>query len=139
MDYKQISCDFAERTKTLIENYKGNYEVTLLVNCCLGLIVVPKERYWKNIPNKVIPENGELWGLSRKTVSVKCKERGYVLRDVIRKIRNGICHFKIRSIPNENKQIEFLEISDNGGFVAKLSVSQLKDLAFSLTEHVYKS
>ena len=138
MDYKQISSDFAKRTKTLIECYQGDSEVTLLLNCCLGLLVVPKEKDFEKIPLDVIPETGDLWGLSRETVSVKCKECSYVLRDVIRKIRNGICHFNIRSIPNEDNQIEFLEIKDKGGFVAKLSVDQLKKLAFSLTDHVYK-
>lgn len=138
MDYQQITSDFAKRTKTLIEEYDGEYEVTLLVNCCLGLLVVPKEKDFKKIPDLVIPENGELWGLSRKMLTVKCNECGYTLPDVIRQIRNGVCHFNISSIPNENGQIEFLEIKDGGKFTAKLSVAQLKNLAFSLTDHIYK-
>ena len=138
MDYKQIVRDFAQRTKILINEYKGDYEVTLLVNCCLGLLVVPKEKDFKKIPVEVIPEKDTLWGLSRESVSVKSKECGYVLREVIKQIRNGICHFDITSIPDENNQIEFLVIKDRGGFEAKLSVAQLKELAISLTDHVYK-
>lgn len=138
MDYEEITSDFARRTKTLIEEYHGQYKVTLLVNCYLGLLVLPKEKRFKEIPDDVIPEHGELWGLSRKELKVKCNECGYILRDVIRRIRNGICHFNIRSIPNEDGRIKFLEIKDRGGFAAKLSVAQLEDLAFSLVDHVYK-
>ena len=114
MDYKQIVRDFAQRTKILINEYKGVYEVTLLVNGCLGLLVVPKEKDFKKIPVEVIPEKDTLWGLSRESVSVKSKECGYVLREVIKQIRNGICHFDITSIPDENNQIEFLVIKDRG-------------------------
>ena len=137
MNYEQLSSDFALRTKTLIEEYQGDYEVTLLVNCCLGLLVVPKERDFQKIPDDMIPVSGELWGLSRTSINVACQECGYSLRDVIRKIRNGICHFKIKTIPDENNQIDFLEIKDSGEFLATLSVEQLRILAFSLTDHVY--
>lgn len=137
MDYRQISKDFAQRTKAIIEQYSGEYEVTLLVNCCLGLLVVPKEIDIDKIPDETIPENGEFWGLSRDSVTVKCSECGYKLRDVIRRIRNGICHFNITSIPDDKRQIQFLEIKDRKDFVAKLSVDQLRTLVVSLTERVY--
>lgn len=114
------------------------YEVTLLVNCCLGLLVVPKEKDFKKIPDETIPENGNLWGLSRDSVTAKCGECGYELRDVIRKIRNGICHFNITSIPDDKGQIQFLIIKDRKNFVAKLSVDQLRTLVVSLTESVYE-
>ena len=138
MDYEQISRDFAKRTKAIIEQYSGDYEVTLLVNCCLGLLVVPKEKDLAKIPHETIPEAGEVWGLSRESVTVKCGECGYELRDVIRRIRNGICHFNITSIPDDKRQIQFLEIRDRKDFVAKLSVDRLRTLVVSLTAHVYE-
>lgn len=138
MDYNEISRDFAQRTKHLIESYKGEYEVTLLVNCCLGLLVVPKEKHFNKIPDEEIPIKTGIWGLNRESITVKCDQCGYSLRHVIRRIRNGICHFNIKSIPDEHKNITSLEICDGKDFSVTLSIAQLQELALSLTDHVYK-
>ena len=138
MDYEEISRDFALRTKHLIESYDGEYDVTLLVNCCLGLLVVPKEKDFDKIPDEEIPRIGGKWGLKQECITVKCYQCGYNLRHVIRRIRNGICHFNIKSIPDDHKNISNLEISDGNDFKVTLSISQLRELAFSLTDHVYK-
>lgn len=138
MDYKQITIDFAKRTKFLIESYSGEYEVTLLVNCCLGLLVVPKEKEFDKIPDEEIPLKGDMWGLSRESITVKSAHSGYNLRYVIRRVRNGICHFNIRSIPDEQNNISALEINDGNDFSVTLSTEQLRELAFSLTDHVYR-
>ena len=136
MDYGQITKEFTQRTKLIVENYKGEYEVTLLVNCCLGLLVFPKEHRYDAFPDKVIPESGELWGLSRKSVEGSCGKQGYKLRDVLRKIRKGICHFNIESEHDEKGKIEYVVIKDRGKFSARLSVSQLKELVTKIAEHV---
>lgn len=138
MDYKQITKDFSERTKFIIDNYKGEFKVTLLVNCCLGLLVVPKEHYFNELPDIEIPESGELWGLSRTSVTVDCDKCGYKLSDILRRIRNGICHFKITSIPDEKNQIEYLVIKDRNNFSAQLSIQQLETLVTKLNEHIHK-
>ena len=136
--YDEMVTDFSQRTKSLVKGYKGKYNVTLLINCCLGLIVLPKEKYFKLIPDEEIPIEGELWGLTRETIQVRCKKCGYNLRHVIRRIRNGICHFRIKSIPNEEGQIAFLDISDGEDFSATLAVDNLRKLAFSLAENIHK-
>ncbi len=138
MDYNEISRDFAQRTKLLIESYKGEYEVTLLVNCCLGLLIVPKEKDFNKIPDEEIPIKTGIWGINRESITVKCEQCGYNLRHVIRRIRNGICHFHIKTIPDDHNNISFLEIRDGNDFMVTLSISQLRELAFSLTDHVYK-
>ena len=52
-NYKNLEIDFVHRTLNLItqyENilhkyeYKEQYNYTLLINCLLGLVVVPKEK-----------------------------------------------------------------------------------------------
>ncbi|MBE0504719.1 MAG: hypothetical protein IBX46_11375 [Desulfuromonadales bacterium] len=136
MDYDDIINDFNKRTKKLLDSYDGEYDVTLLVNCCLGLLVLPKEKCLKDIPDIEIPIDSSIWGINRKSVTVKCDKCGYKLPYIIKKIRNGICHFDIKSIPNENKNIEFLEIKDRDGFKATFSIDQLKELAVSLSNHL---
>ncbi len=53
MEYKYIEIDFMKRTKKLINDYKGEHRVTLLINCCLGLLVLPKEKHFnvKTLPD----------------------------------------------------------------------------------------
>lgn len=136
MEYDKIENDFVNRTLKLISEYKGEFEITLLINCCLGLLVLPKEKHLNSIPDKEIPFEGSLWGISRKNLSVDCSSCGYRLKDVIRRLRNGICHFKIKSIPDGSEQIKTLEIRDRGKFKAEFDVSQMKELAETLGGHV---
>jgi hypothetical protein len=58
-NYANFEPDFINRTLALIEQYddfigdvdfKEQYNYTLLINCFLGLIVMPKERVIENIP-----------------------------------------------------------------------------------------
>lgn len=137
MEYDEIEVDFIERTLELICKYKGNYEVTLLINCCLGLLVLPKEKHLESIPKQKIPTTGSLWGLSRDSVTgVGCEHCGYKLSNVIRRIRNGICHFHVKTLPDGTGEISKIQIKDRGKFKAILSVNGFKELSVSLAEHV---
>ena len=137
MEYDEIEVDFIERTLELICKYKGNYEVTLLINCCLGLLVLPKEKHLESIPKQKIPTTGSLWGLSRDSVTgVGCEHCGYKLSNVIRRIRNGICHFHVKTLPDGTGEIGKIEIKDRGNFKAVLSIDEFRELAVSLAIHV---
>ena len=48
MQMKEFDRDFVERTKWIIENVKCPYEVTLLLNCMLGLVNLPIEQTGNN-------------------------------------------------------------------------------------------
>lgn len=140
MDYEKIEIDFVERTHRIIESYEGDYEITLLINCCIGLLVLPKEKHLNSIPDINIPEDESRWGLSRKNISgIKCDKCEYKLRNVIRRLRNGICHFNIKAIPNENGKIANIEIKDRNNFKATLGVNELKELTKSIAEHIAKT
>ena len=136
MEYDEIEVDFIKRTLELIGKYKGNYEVTLLINCCLGLLVLPREKHYKSIPKQEIPTTGTLWGLSRDSVTVDCQHCGYILSDIIRRIRNGICHFHVKTLPDDSGEISKIEIKDRGKFKAVLSVDEFRELSVSLARHV---
>ncbi len=139
MEYPNgIEIDFIKRTLELINSYSGNNDVTLLINCCLGLLVLPKEKHFKSIPIEEIPLKGKLWGLSRKSVNVGCPVCGYQLSDVIRRIRNGVCHFKVKTIPDGSGEINMLEVKDTGEFKVTITVEELKEFAVSLATHVLK-
>ena len=47
---------FIERSLTLVQEYRGPFDATLLLNCLLGLLVVPKESCLAAIPQVPITE-----------------------------------------------------------------------------------
>ena len=46
MQYDTIDYDFIKRTLEIIDEYQGDNDVTLLINCCLGLLILPKEKHF---------------------------------------------------------------------------------------------
>lgn len=97
-NYKNIEHDFIERTMNLITQYESilhrfpfekQYNYTLLLNCLLGIIVLPKERLYSHIPNpRITSELKKDMGLNESSINAK-----YVnLRDFIHGLRNSIAH-----------------------------------------------
>lgn len=43
---------FMRRTLQIIKDYKGKYDATILVNCLLGLLVVPREKFLEALPTE---------------------------------------------------------------------------------------
>jgi len=136
MDYSDISLDFIERTLKILNDYSGDYEVTLLINCCLGLLVLPKEKHFDSLPETMLETKTEIWGLSQNNVTVDCDRCGYSLKDVIRRIRNGICHFKVSTISDGSGRISKVEVKDRGRFKVELTITQLSDLTSSLAKEI---
>lgn len=46
----KFDTDFVSNTKNIIQNYSGDYDVSNMINCSLGLLIVPYENI-KNIPD----------------------------------------------------------------------------------------
>lgn len=134
---KSIEKDFVERTIHILHNYDGPYGVTLLINCLLGLIVLPKERDYNHISEK----NGVTFAdLGIDTGVVKswgriCEEERTAAR-FIRCMRNSIAHIKIESLGKE-KEIEFLRFSDESGFEAILGIDELKQMVLHLADYIH--
>ena len=140
MDYKRIERDFVLRSLALLEQYdhcelkpsKGGtsssdtpnltekYEVTLLINCLLGLIVVPTQRTWERIPAKDLNQLSD-WGLDQNSDIIWGDPQHHIgLRYVIERIRNSVAHFNIEAIPTEDKlgrtEICAVKFHDKNGY-----------------------
>ncbi|MFK5981520.1 MAG: HEPN family nuclease [Flavobacteriaceae bacterium] len=103
-NYKNIEHDFIERTMNLISQYESllhrfpfeeQYNYTLLINCLLGIIVLPKERVFSHIPNPRLTN-----ALKRKMGldASKINPNYTNLRDLIIGLRNSIAHFNFEII-----------------------------------------
>lgn len=114
-NYKDLEYEFIERSLSLISQYesmasnfdfKEQYNYTLLINCLLGLIVMPKERIVSYIPKKrLTQEFKKKIGLENSKVSNDIKN----LKDLIIALRHSIAHFDIK-VESYNKDFLIDEI-----------------------------
>lgn len=106
VEIRKFSIEFVERTRILLTDYKGDYTFSNLINCTLGLILLPYE----NISNI------SLWDKSIKAVEelpefdlkkfepIKKIAKGKAIyypktfKILLKKIRNGIAHQNILPI-----------------------------------------
>lgn len=129
--YANIDVDFARRTLKIMEQYdrskqKGpeNFEVTLLVNCLVGLLILPHARRTELIPDVPIEELGE-WSIDSSFIKSWGDTKNKTLRQPVRQLRNSVAHFRIEAEGTE-KDIETLKFSDKNGFNASIPVSNLR-------------
>lgn len=148
--YENFDIDFAKRTLRIIEQYeervpkgKENYEVTLLINCLLGLLVLPHERridVIPDVPDADLPE----WGIEKGFVHSWGKLKNgqqRTLREFVRRLRNSVAHLSIAAHGNP-EDISELSFADRNGFSVTIPVGNLrtfvKKLASSLLEEKQK-
>ena len=133
--YKNLELDFVDRTIRLIlqyydilENfdYEHQYNYTLLINCLLGLIILPKEKVISYTPNKkftkvLLDEIG--------LVESEFGERIKTERDLVIGLRHAAAHFDIEVLSEDGgNTIEWIVFSDSengGGLVAKFRSREL--------------
>ena len=136
MGYNKLENDLPKRTFDILENYKGEYEVTLLINCLVALLILPWERFRDQIPDVDI---GTLrkWGLERKHVKkIRCNLCGYNLKEIVLHMRNATAHMNIKTINDNNNEIERLIFKDRSGFILEIPVENLKIFVIKLTQSV---
>lgn len=132
--YRDIDVDFAKRTLKIIEQYDHikqpgpeNFDVTLLVNCFVGLLILPHERRLNRIPDVAI---GKLaaWGIKPSFIAswgAMKKDEKKNLRTLVRRLRNSVAHFRIEA-KGTDKSIERLTFSDRNGFDATIPIANLR-------------
>lgn len=121
--FKEQELQFIERTKSLLEQYdklevvpnqEEKYEVTLLLNCCVGLLILPQSKWHVRIPQEEI--SSLQWGIDPSKISI-CKSKSLVdepknLQNVTRHLRNSIAHHNFTILKNENEEIGSIEFKD---------------------------
>ncbi|NLZ93412.1 MAG: hypothetical protein GX922_05300 [Firmicutes bacterium] len=127
MDGNCIEKEFVTRTLHILKHYDGPYGVTLLVNCLLGLIVLPKEKDFGHIMEEEKLRFSDL-GINAEAINWgEIKEEEQNATRFLRCLRNSVAHLKIESLSKEG-EIEALRFSDQCGFEAVLKIEQLKKM-----------
>lgn len=141
--YKTQEIDFINRTKTIIEQYdnfkiadKEKYEVTLLLNCLVGLLILPQQHWFDSLPIEEISQKE--WGINPNHISkIKTGETKNI-KDVSRHLRNSIAHYQFKAFDNSSNQISSIKFKDkdqagNITFEAIIPLQNLRQFVNKLT------
>jgi hypothetical protein len=153
--------DFVKRTKNLIESHyeyiktNSKLEVTFLINCLLGLIVVVAEnnkeinisQILNNIPkigflDKEASNTSTQELINRNEITITIKHKECLAKKggqwFLTKLRNAIAHQNIEPINEEGKWTGVkMWNKTNGGikdFEIELTNDELKELALNIAE-----
>lgn len=147
--YTEKDLDFIIRTRKILKQYdsifptgKENdyYNVTLFFNCCVGLIIIPRQELNQKIPTEIINENEH--GISPDNIAfIKGDIKKFNL--VVSHIRNSISHNNFQMKGNDNKIDRILfedylpsrpgEEKGQKTFEAEISFEVLKKFALFLS------
>ena len=139
---EEFERDFMKRTLQLLMDYPGEYDATLLLNCLLGLLVVPKETSLEKIPTDPISKLGK-WGISPESITSfgrKNRANHYpeTLRGVVYNLRNSVAHFRIRPI-EENRRVIGFSFTDMSGFAATIDIKEMRIFVERLASYLERS
>ena len=120
-NYKDINSDFVDRTLRLINQYTAmiqelkyeeQFNYTLIMNCLLGLIVMPKERIVTFIPKVPIDQYFKnKIGLEKTTIDGSITD----LKSLIVGLRHSIAHFDVEVISeDDNNRIDYIKFNGTG-------------------------
>ncbi len=126
--------DFILRTLKILEQYEEvkiqpHYETTLLLNCFVGLLMLPQQEWYDNISTDLITQKE--WGLSPTYISfLKIGETKNV-RTVATHLRNSVSHYNFKAFSNKKEEISSIYFFDqdrqeNKTFEATIPIRNLK-------------
>ena len=141
--YNKQEYEFVKRTKTIIEQYEKfhidkneKYEVTLFINCLVGLLIIPKEYWFDSLPTEIVSENE--WGISTEDIDFIKEDETKNIKNIAKHIRNSLAHYRFEmydDIKNKLNEIEFMdEYRGSLTFKARISVDSLRKFTNKLTD-----
>ena len=127
---------FMDRSLVLVKQYEGPYDATLLLNCLLGLLVVPKELCLKSLPTDPIDDSRK-WGISPDAIQLGAP---ITLQCLVRRLRNAVAHFHFKPDPDRG-EVEAFDFWDKDppprarvNFRARVKLSELREFVERLAE-----
>jgi hypothetical protein len=130
---------FIQRSLVIVQDYKGSFDATLLLNCLLGLLVVPKESCLAEIPLVPLTEL-EKWGINPNSIKAFGKfnnqnDDPHNLRGLVWRLRNAVAHFRFKPVP-EYGEVTAFNFKDKSGFEATVSLAELRIFVERLAVHI---
>ena len=146
---------FAERTQKLLRQYKRlikvekeighkrvSYSRTLFLNCCIGLLFIPRERIYEDTSlNKPAKD----WGINTSSITDgRVTNEGISAKQLIRHLRNSLAHGHFKCIYNKQHVLVSIIFEDhnyNGklSFYGKMSYKDFEKFVISLANYTLES
>jgi hypothetical protein len=135
-DFERV---FLRRTVKVLESYTGLYEATLLLNCFVGLMIVPDEKLFDEIPLSPLAATPD-WGLNATCIGSYGKPNGKKpqpesIRGVVHSIRNAVAHSNFSPV-HDNGEVSAFHFWDQSGFDATVDLLELRAFVLSLAAHL---
>lgn len=132
---------FMQHTLHTMRTYKGHFDATTLINCLLGLLVVPKEKFLEAIPLEPLSELSK-WGISEDSIKnvgkkTKSNHEPETLRGLVYNLRNSVAHFRLKPIPR-TQEVHSFEFTDRDGFHAVIKLEEMRDFVERLAKYLDK-
>lgn len=139
LDRDQMAVELAKRSYKNLQEYQGDYEVTHLLNSLVSLLIIPKETFYtsksKGIEDNAISER--LLIQLRQSIEDNAKNKDEILpiklNEIIRHMRNAICHgnimFRGEKPPRDSDPVivRAIEFGDaEGAFKIKISKENIE-------------
>jgi len=138
--YLKQEYDFIDRTKEILKQYddyfkdkdkKNKYEITLLMNAFVGLLILPQQHWFDDLPSELITKKE--WGIDTSHIGFLKKGEQKTVNEVARHLRNSVSHYRFTAFDNKHgdiSQIQFRDYQDEEEtiktFEATIPVSALK-------------
>lgn len=133
--------EFYKRTIQILDNCHTEYDVALAINCMVGLLIVPKERYFKSkaVPDTLVEAQilsqiyGQFQNLEKQS-----------LTQVLRHLRNAVAHgdMEIRAeepvINGQPMKIGTIVFKDDNNVSAEIPVTLLKTFLVDFATNLCK-
>jgi len=132
---------FIERSLDLVRTYSGEFDATNLINCLLGLLIIPHEVCFENIPTTSLSDFGigadcvTEYGNGAKGMPRSAES--YNTRLLVADLRHAIAHFHVTPLPHQGQVQEFEFKNVRSGFAAVLTIGQLRTLVSKMADALY--
>lgn len=127
------------RTLKIVTDYNGQLDATLIANCMIGLLILPKEKLTIKYPklDNVLPED---WGIDNSMIinHGNCDhghQHRLTTKQLLRRLRNSVAHANFNPI-HENGLVRGFEFKDRNGFHAKIPLTTMLLFFQKLAEYI---
>lgn len=135
--YENFNIDFITRTLKILEDYTGEYDVTSLINCAVGLIIIPKEQHFNCLRSINIQTLEEIYGITKPNIRYSNDDS---LSNIVRHMRNSIAHGKITQEKVKDNKIKSLRFRDeykgSPTFEAIFTIEEFKAFSIAVAKEV---
>lgn len=134
--------DFYARTLKVLAGYDGEYDVAMLINSMVGLLVVPKERYFRS---KQVDESYVDSELLKQIRAVFKPNSDIPLTQILRHLRNSVTHGNMEikaerpTIIGDPVVIGSVLFTDRDGVSAEIPIDLLRKFLISFATSVCNS